>query len=170
MSATLNAQHPTRLDIVDLPRDPQFCLGGLRTQLCATYNYTRQYPEKLDTFIEVLKYVLERAEDIKNGGVEAAVEAQKVAEQEAAAKVAKELEDIEKAKHAAYIKSLKDSAKSVIEEAQVITVLEDLKEYVIVAGFTVEGETLEEILAAFIKARTELTLAQVAEYKKSIKE
>lgn len=165
MSATLEAIRPTRLDIIDLPRDPERCLGGLRAGLCSTFNYVKRYPTKLATFIEVLEYVLERAKELSTGAVEAALEAQA-----AAAKAAAELAEAEelaerKAKIAAEVIVMKDAAKAIIVTAQEITVLEDLKEFVLTEGFEITGETLEEICTAFVKDKTAAVLAQVAEFK-----
>lgn len=168
MSATLNALRPTRLDIVDLPRDPERCLGGLRAALCATFNYTKQYPLKLATFITVLEYVLERAKDIASGAVEEAVAAQeaaRLAEIEAAEQAVIELR---KAEIAEAVAGIKAAGKAIIVAAQEITVLEDLKQYVIVEGFEPEGDTVEDIKAAFVKAKTAQVLAQVADYKDSL--
>jgi hypothetical protein len=53
-------KRPARLDMTDMPRDPQRALGGLRKMLCATFNYTRKYPTKLAVFKETLKYVYNR--------------------------------------------------------------------------------------------------------------
>ena len=54
------SQRPSRLDLANLPRDPQRCLGSLRQQLCATFNYTRQYPSKLEVLNETLTTVLKQ--------------------------------------------------------------------------------------------------------------
>jgi hypothetical protein len=165
MSATSEALNPHRLDIVDLPRDVENCLGGLRTALCATFNYCRQYPKKLDTFITVLEYVLERAKDFTNGAVEEAIKAQQEAAKAAADAVVAELEAARKAKLTEQVEAVKTLAKGIIVGAQEQTVLEDLKQYVIVEGFTPEGENLEAIKAAFVKAKTAQLFAQIAEIK-----
>lgn len=47
-----------RMDLSMLPRDPNRVLGTLRKVICASFNYTRKYPRKLDLFIEVLKYAV----------------------------------------------------------------------------------------------------------------
>ena len=47
-----------RLDVTDLPRDPGRVLGALRSALCASFNYTRNYPVKLAKLKEVLEAVL----------------------------------------------------------------------------------------------------------------
>lgn len=57
---TNSIERPSRLDLAALPRDPQRCLGSLRQQLCATYNYARQYPSKLDVLNETLTTVLKQ--------------------------------------------------------------------------------------------------------------
>lgn len=51
-------ERPSRLDLAALPRDTQRCLGSLRQQLAATFNYTRQYPTKLEVLNEVLTATL----------------------------------------------------------------------------------------------------------------
>lgn len=53
-------ERPSRLDLAALPRDPQRCLGSLRQQLTATFNYTRQYPTKLEVLNETLTAVLKQ--------------------------------------------------------------------------------------------------------------
>jgi hypothetical protein len=167
MSATLTAIRPTRLDIVDLPRDKERCLGGLRNALCATFNYVKHYPAKLAVLVEVLEYVLERAKELNTGAVEAALEAKEaarvaadLAEQEAADAARKELVSNG-------VKQLKESAKGVIETAQNITVLEELKEFIVTSSYTPVGETVQEIVENFVKAKTADTLALIAEYKQS---
>jgi hypothetical protein len=45
----------TRLDLSDLPRDPQNCLGSLRQNICSSFNYTRSYPRKLAILKATLK-------------------------------------------------------------------------------------------------------------------
>lgn len=57
---TQSLERPSRLDLAALPRDPQRCLGSLRQQLCATFNYTRQYPSKLEVLNETLTAVLKQ--------------------------------------------------------------------------------------------------------------
>ena len=57
---TQSLERPSRLDLAALPRDPQRCLGSLRQQLCATFNYTRQYPAKLEVLNETLTAVLKQ--------------------------------------------------------------------------------------------------------------
>lgn len=57
---TNSIERPSRLDLAALPRDPQRCLGSLRQQLCATYNYARQYPSKLEVLNETLTTVLKQ--------------------------------------------------------------------------------------------------------------
>lgn len=170
MSETLKAEYPHRLDITDMPRDTERCLGGLRAALCATFNYCKQYPTKLEVFITVLEYVLERAKDLVNGVADEAAKAQEEAKLTEAQRVADELAELRKAEIEATVASIKAVGKAVIVEAQEILVLEDLKQYVIVAGFEPEGATLEEICTSFVKAKTAQVLAQVADYKASVQD
>ena len=53
-------KRPARLDIVDMPRDTQRSLGTLRQALCASFNYCRKYPAKMETLKTVVKYVYTR--------------------------------------------------------------------------------------------------------------
>lgn len=53
-------QFPLRLDMKDMPEDKKQALGTLRRALCATFNYCRQYPDKMETFQAVLKYTYNR--------------------------------------------------------------------------------------------------------------
>lgn len=46
---------PARLEMKDLPRDKQGCLGSLRKTLCASVNYCKRYPAKLSLLKETLK-------------------------------------------------------------------------------------------------------------------
>ena len=48
---------PARLEIKDLPRDNSRALGGLRGTLCASFNYCRRYPVKLELLKQTLKVV-----------------------------------------------------------------------------------------------------------------
>ncbi len=81
-----------RLNITDLPRDPQRSLGGLRQALVASANYCKRYPKKLELLLKVLKatykYCLEaqKAADAagKPTGSKASKAAKKAAEDEAA--------------------------------------------------------------------------------------
>lgn len=57
---TIKLERPSRLDLAALPRDTQRCLGSLRQNLCATFNYTRQYPTKLEVLNETLTTVLKQ--------------------------------------------------------------------------------------------------------------
>ena len=43
-----------RLDIRDLPRDPQHYQGQLRTEAIKMANYVRKYPQKADALVELL--------------------------------------------------------------------------------------------------------------------
>lgn len=170
MSATMKALRPARLDIVDLPRDEQRCLGGLRSALCATFNYVRQHPVKMDVFITVLEYVLERAKEYRDGVVDTAIAAQLEAK-EAEAKAAEEaILAMRKAELDAQITKIKDEGKQIMASAQGITELVELKEYIIAQGFEVEGETLEDIKTAFVKAKTSQLLAVIADLKATDKE
>ena len=45
-----------RLDIRDLPRDPQHYQGRLRTELIKMANYVRKYPQKAAALEELLKF------------------------------------------------------------------------------------------------------------------
>ena len=45
-----------RLNITDMPRDPQRCLGPVRKVLCNSFNYCRRYPAKMAVLKEVLKF------------------------------------------------------------------------------------------------------------------
>lgn len=53
-------KRPARLDIVDMPRDTTRALGGLRQALCASFNYCRKYPLKMEVLKQVLKYTYSR--------------------------------------------------------------------------------------------------------------
>lgn len=154
VATTLTAQAyaPARLDIQDMPRDTNRCLGNLRQALCTTFNYVRSYPEKLATFIEVLEYVLQRAKEYGTPEAEAAVKASNDAVRQGKLDaVVTERNAVSSAK----TKGIKEVAQADIKYAQGLTVLEELSEYIITTGYTVVGDTLETALAAFIKARTE---------------
>lgn len=58
---TIEVKRPTRLDIVDMPRDPTNSLGALRSTIVSVFNRNRQYPVKMKLFIAVLKYAYNRA-------------------------------------------------------------------------------------------------------------
>ena len=47
-----------RLDIRDLPRDPQHFQGPLRIQLVKMANYVRKYPAKADNLVETMEAVI----------------------------------------------------------------------------------------------------------------
>ena len=47
-----------RLDIRDLPRDPQHFQGPLRIQLVKMANYVRKYPNQADALVNTLEDVL----------------------------------------------------------------------------------------------------------------
>lgn len=148
---TAQAYAPARLDIQDMPRDTTRCLGTLRQALCAGFNYARNYPEKLAVFIEVMEYVLQRA---KEYGTPEAAEAIKASQDAVRQGKLDALIAERNAVASAKTKTMKDIAVAETKHAQGL-VLEELKEYIIVLGFEVVGETIEDILAAFIKARTE---------------
>jgi len=59
-------KRPSRLDIVDMPRDSQRALGSLRQVLCATFNYCRKYPVKMETLKAVLEYTLDRIKALES--------------------------------------------------------------------------------------------------------
>ncbi len=52
-----------RLNIQDMPSDPQGCLKGLRRELCAVHNYTRDWPEKYTKLLEVLERTVQHMKD-----------------------------------------------------------------------------------------------------------
>lgn len=54
-----------RLDIRDLPRDPQGCLRRLRKELCNTHNYVRTNEDKYDIMLEVIEYTLKHMKEEK---------------------------------------------------------------------------------------------------------
>lgn len=56
---------PTRLDLTQLPRDPKRALGSLRQQLCASFNYCRAYPAKMDVLDATLTHVLKEVRKFK---------------------------------------------------------------------------------------------------------
>jgi len=99
--------NPARLNIQDLPRDPQRCLGPLRQTLVASTNYCKRYPKKLDVLMSVLKAVYKYCLEAKqaNEAAEAAKakaealaleEAEKAAEAESALLALKEKQDADK--------------------------------------------------------------------------
>ena len=151
MSLTATAKRPARLDIQDMPRDTNRCLGSLRQALCASFNYCRQYPEKLKVFIDVMEYVLQRAKEY--GSPEAA---EAIAENLAAQRKAQldTLLDERKGVMTAATKTIKDVAQADLKHAQGLAVFDELKEYILVSGYTIQGETQEDVLSAFIKDRT----------------
>lgn len=59
-----------RLDATMLPRDPNRALGTLRSVVCKSFNYCKQYPSKLDLFIEVLTFAVLFAKQYKAKDVE----------------------------------------------------------------------------------------------------
>ena len=61
-----------RLDIRDLPRDPEHYQGQLRTQLIKMANYVRKYPNKAPALLETLDFVKTHVE--KNIALDAVVE------------------------------------------------------------------------------------------------
>ncbi len=52
-----------RLNIQDMPNDPQSCLKGLRREICAVHNYTRQWADKYDKLLEVLESTVKHMKD-----------------------------------------------------------------------------------------------------------
>lgn len=150
-SLTALAKRPARLDIQDMPRDTNRCLGSLRQAICASFNYCRQYPDKLRVFIEVMEYVLQRAKEY--GTPEAAAAIKESLEAQRKVQLDLLLEE-RKGVISASTKNIKDVAQADLKHAQSLTVFDELKEYIITTGYTVTGETLEDVLAAFIKDRT----------------
>lgn len=151
MSVTASATQPARLDIQDMPRDTDRCLGGLRQALCASFNYCRAYPAKLQVLITVLEYVLARAKEF---GTEEGLQA--IADKHAAdlkAKLDALLEERNSVATAA-TSQIKATAQAELKHAQGLVVLDELKEYIVSTGYEVVGETLEDVCAAYIKART----------------
>ncbi len=63
MTTEVVTKRPARLDIVDMPRDKARVLGGLRQALCASFNYCRKYPSKMQVLQEVLVYVVARIDN-----------------------------------------------------------------------------------------------------------
>lgn len=61
-----------RLDIRDLPRDPEHFQGQLRTQLIKMANYVRKYPNKAPSLVATLDFVKAHVE--KNIELDAVVE------------------------------------------------------------------------------------------------
>ena len=59
-----------RLDIRDLPRDPQHYQGRLRTELIKMANYVRKYPDKASALVELLEFATEHVK--KNIALEVA--------------------------------------------------------------------------------------------------
>lgn len=45
-----------RLELAMLPRDQHRATGELRTAICKSFNYCRQYPAKLELFISIMKW------------------------------------------------------------------------------------------------------------------
>lgn len=79
---------PTRLNITDLPRDPDGCLGGLRKALVASTNYCKKYSRKLPvlkaTLIYVLKHII-KFEEVQAAKAKLAKEAADKAQKESKA-------------------------------------------------------------------------------------
>ena len=59
-----------RLDIRDLPRDPQHYQGQLRTEVIKMANYVRKYHNKAAALVELLQFAVGHVE--KNMALEAA--------------------------------------------------------------------------------------------------
>ena len=47
----------TRLNLTMLPRDTNRSLGSARSALVSSFNYVKQYPAKLELFIDVMKFI-----------------------------------------------------------------------------------------------------------------
>lgn len=84
------AKYPARLDIVDMPRDPERSLGNLRQNLCASFNYCRQYPRKMAVLKATVKFLYTRIVEWEkqNEALQAAIVAQKEAAKEPPVSVA----------------------------------------------------------------------------------
>ncbi|MBV1929750.1 MAG: hypothetical protein KUG81_09605 [Gammaproteobacteria bacterium] len=93
---------PARLNMTDLPRDPQRCLGPLRQALIASTNYCKRYPKKLDVLMSVLKYVYAYCMEIKKAE---AIKAQAAKEAADKAKIEAEALALEEAKKLTALKS-----------------------------------------------------------------
>ena len=59
-----------RLDIRDLPRDPQHFQGGLRIELVKMANYVRKFPKKAPALIESLEFAIAHVNMNINGAPE----------------------------------------------------------------------------------------------------
>lgn len=59
-----------RLDIRDLPRDPQHFQGGLRVELVKMANYVRKFPKKAPALIESLEFAIAHVNMNINGAPE----------------------------------------------------------------------------------------------------
>lgn len=59
-----------RLDIRDLPRDPQHYQGQLRTEVVKMANYVRKFPTKADALVTLLEFTIAHIE--KNIALDAA--------------------------------------------------------------------------------------------------
>jgi len=59
-----------RLDIRDLPRDPQHFQGGLRIELVKMANYVRKFPKKAPALIESLEFAIAHINMNINGAPE----------------------------------------------------------------------------------------------------
>lgn len=162
-SLTATAKRPARLDIQDMPRDTNRCLGSLRQAICASFNYCRQYPDKLKVFIEVMEYVLQRAKEYGTDEAKEAIAANVAATRQAELDaLMQERTDVA----TAATKTIKDAAQAEIKHVQGLMVLEELTEFVVSTGFTVTGTTLEEVVAGYVKDRT----AKYKEDSKAAKE
>lgn len=164
-SLTATAKRPARLDIIDMPRDTNRCLGSLRQAICASFNYCRNYPDKLKVFIEVMEYVLQRAKEYGTPEAAEALAAVQAAEHKAKFDaLITERNDVA----TAAAKVIKDVAQADLKYAQGLTVLEELSEYILTNGYEVVGETLEDVLAEFIKARTAKYKADAKQAKDAV--
>lgn len=107
-------KRPARLDIVDMPRDPARALGGLRQALCASFNYTRKYPEKLKLLRNTLVYVVKRI-DAHREALETIAEAEKAKAEALAAEQKKAAEKASKAPESTKPKTKPETTKKVTD-------------------------------------------------------
>lgn len=128
---------PARLDIKDLPRDPDRALGSLRQTLCASYNYCTRYPAKLELLKNTLKVAYNRINALQKEQ-EAAVEAQKKADTLAAAAAKTAAAEQEKA-----LEAEKQLAKIDELEAAKVRVAELTKELKDVVAPATQASTKE---------------------------
>lgn len=114
---------PARLTLQDLPRDKSRALGSLRQTLCATVNYCRRYPEKLELLKQTLKVAYNYVNNYQKQ-VAADTESRAKTELELAAK---ELGlDLDKRKTLEALQAEYDEfvAKSEEEQAEIVATME----------------------------------------------